>query len=632
MCGIAGIIHSDRSDGVSPDVIRTMCDSLTHRGPDHFGHYVRGPVGLGMRRLSIIDLRTGDQPIPNEDETIWIVFNGEIYNYQHLRKELEAKGHCFRTSSDTEVIVHLYEEFGANCVQHLRGMFAFAIWDSRQHVLLLARDRLGIKPLYYAEMPEGLVFGSELKALLLHPGIRRDVNPDALAEYFVHFCVPGDLSIFKAFKKLPAGYTLTYQHGQSNLTRYWHIQPTPDDSQTEREWIEQLRYHLKDAVESHMVADVPVGAFLSGGLDSGTLIALMAQASTPPIRTFTVGFTTDAGRFDERIAARTVAHRYGTTHHECLLKADVSSILPRLIAAFDEPFADSGAIPNWLVCQETARHVKVALSGLGGDELFGGYERYLGLQLGERYYRIPRMLRLALSTFVQNLPSRNGLSYQADRVKRFVAAGDMPLTDRYRHFISAFGDAQEILHPDVKPLLSHRMTRYEQVTSELTIGHPVDLGLFTDLYLYLPDDLLFLSDRVSMAHSLEVRVPFLDHLLVEFVARIPAHFKVRGLQKKFIFRRTIVDWLPKEHFKMPKQGFSVPMAAWLRGSLRPMLCDLVASQEWRTSGWLNYAAVQQLVDEHLAGRANHESRLWAIVCFKEWERQYRSVSQADMHN
>src|SRR5215471_1945118 len=308
MCGIAGIIHSDRSDGVSPDVIRTMCDSLTHRGPDHFGHYVRGPVGLGMRRLSIIDLRTGDQPIP-------------------------------------------YEEFGANCVQHLRGMFAFAIWDSRQHVLLLARDRLGIKPLYYAEMPEGLVFGSELKALLLHPGIRRDVNPDALAEYFVHFCVPGDLSIFKAFKKLPAGYTLTYQHGQSNLTRYWHIQPTPDDSQTEREWIEQLRYHLKDAVESHMVADVPVGAFLSGGLDSGTLIALMAQASTPPIRTFTVGFTTDAGRFDERIAARTVAHRYGTTHHECLLKADVSSILPRLIAAFDEPFADSGAIPNWLVCQ-----------------------------------------------------------------------------------------------------------------------------------------------------------------------------------------------------------------------------------------------------------------------------------------
>ena len=632
MCGIAGIIHSDGSHSVSPDVIRAMCDSLTHRGPDHFGHYVRGPVGLGMRRLSIIDLQTGDQPIPNEDETIWIVFNGEIYNYRHLRKELEAKGHCFRTTSDTEVIVHLYEEFGANCVQHLRGMFAFAIWDSRQHAVLLARDRLGIKPLYYAEMPEGLVFGSELKALLLHPRIRRDVNPDAIAEYFVHLCVPGDLSIFKAFKKLPAGHTLTYQHGQSNLTRFWHIQPTPDYSQTEQEWIEQLRYHLKDAVESHIVADVPVGAFLSGGLDSGTMVALMAQASTSPIRTFTVGFTTDAGRFDERGTAKIVANRYATTHHECLLEADVSSILPRLIATFDEPFADSGAIPNWLVCQETARHVKVAISGLGGDELFGGYERYLGLQLGERYYRIPRMIRLALSTFAQSLPSRNGLSYQTDRVKRFLAARDMPLADRYRHFISAFWDAQEILHPDVKPLLSHRTTRYEQVTSELTIDHPVDLGLFADLYLYLPDDLLTLCDRVSMAHSLEVRVPFLDHLLVEFVARIPAFFKVRGLQKKFIFRRAITDWLPKAHFKAPKQGFSVPMAAWLRGSLRPMLCDLVASQEWRTSGWLNYVAVQKLVDEHLAGRENHESRLWAVLCFKEWERQYRSVSQAGMHN
>ncbi|PWT72932.1 MAG: asparagine synthase (glutamine-hydrolyzing) [Chloroflexi bacterium] len=534
--------------------------------------------------------------------------------------------------SDTEVIVHLYEELGEQCVNRLRGMFAFAVWDAPKCMLLLARDRLGIKPLYYAEVPEGLVFGSELKAVLTHPEVSREVNPHALAEYFMLLCIPGDLSIYTAVKKLPAAHILTYREGRVCLSRYWHIQPTPDHQLTETDWVERLQYHLRDAVESHMVADVPVGAFLSGGLDSGTMVALMAGASTEPIRTFTVGFATEAGQFDERVAARAIADRYETNHHECLLETDVTSLLPRIVHAFDEPFADSSAIPNWLVCQETARHVKVVLSGLGGDELFGGYERYVGIRLGEAYRRMPRTVRQVLARLAQTLPTGNGLSYRGDRVKRFLIAGEMSLADRYRSFISAFGDVHSILHPDVNALLSQRTYRYDQVVRELNIQHPLDLGLFVDLYLYLPDDLLPLSDRVSMAHSLEVRVPFLDHELVEFVARIPADFKVHGLRKKFLFREAIGGWLPKEHFKLPKQGFSVPMAAWLRGSLRPMLRDLVASQEWRTSGWLNYAAVRRLVEEHLAGRENHECRLWAVLCLKEWERQYRSVSQAGIHN
>jgi asparagine synthase (glutamine-hydrolysing) len=632
MCGIAGIIHSDVSHPVLRESIEKMCDAMTHRGPDDFGHYIDGHVGIGMRRLSIIDLETGQQPITNEDQTIWVVFNGEIYNYRELRKGLEAKGHRFRTTTDTEVIVHLYEDFGDDCVSQLRGMFAFAIWDARRQVLVLGRDRLGIKPLYYAEIPEGLIFASELKALLTHPGISRDIDPQALAEYFTHLCVPGNLSIFKAVRKLPPAHVLVYRQGQMDLRRYWHVQPNPDHSRTEDDWIDELRARLEDSVKIHLVADVPVGAFLSGGLDSATMVALIARASAEAVRTFTVGFTSKAGSFDEREPARVVAQQYATLHQECLLEPDVTDILPRIVHAFDEPFADSSAIPNWLVCQETARHVKVAVSGLGGDELFGGYERYVGLQLGEQYQRIPRPLRSAIAKLVQTLPNGNGSSYFGDRLKRFVAAGDLPLADRYRSFISAFQNVEDILHPDLTTLLgSQRRPRYDRIISELAIRETLDLGLFSDLYLYLPDDLLTLTDRVSMAHSLEVRVPFLDHELVEFVARMPARFKVRGLQKKILFRQAIGPWMPEGHLSRPKQGFSVPMATWLKGPLRPMLSDLVTSREWRESPWLNHSAVRKLVDEHLAGKQNHEVRLWAIVCFREWERQYtggRALSAA----
>jgi asparagine synthase (glutamine-hydrolysing) len=622
MCGIAGFIHSDPARPADAARLRAMTDAMLHRGPDEGGDYVHGPVAIGMRRLSIIDVAGGQQPITNEDGTVWVVQNGEIYNYRALRRELEARGHTFRTTSDTEVIVHGYEQWGPDCVRHLRGMFAFAVWDSRQRTLTLARDRVGIKPLYYAEVGGGLLFASELKALLTQSEVGRELCPGAIAEYFRHLCVPGDLAIFAGVRKLLPGHVLTVQDGKVGLRRYWRVAPEPDDTLREGEWLEQLRERLRDAVESHLVADVPIGAFLSGGLDSGALVALMARASTDPVRTFTVGFASSAGRFDEREAARAVAERYETAHLECLLETKVDAVFPQIVRAFDEPFADSSAIPNWLVCQETARHVKVALSGLGGDELFGGYERYVGLRAGEGYRRIPAPVRHLIAWAVERVPEDAGASYARDRLKRFVRAGELPRRERYRAMISAFGRPTDILHPGLVEQVEGLETRYDAVMDELGAHNTLDLALFSDVAMYLPDDLLTLTDRVSMAHSLEVRVPYLDHELLEFVARMPARFKVRGLQKKWLFRKAVAPWLPDGHLRRPKQGFSVPMAAWLRGPLASMLTDLVDSRACRESPWLNHHAVRRLVTEHVSGQANHEIRLWALVCFMEWERQY----------
>jgi asparagine synthase (glutamine-hydrolysing) len=626
MCGIAGLIHSDVSRPVTSDAVRALCDGLVHRGPDDYGEYVSGHVGIGMRRLSIIDLEGGHQPIPNEDETIWVVLNGEIYNYRCLREDLTARGHRLRTASDTEAIVHLYEEYGADCVSRLRGMFTFAIWDERRRTLLLARDRVGIKPLYYAALPEGLVFASELKALLAHPGIPRAIDSQALAEYFTFLCVPGARSILAGVRKLLPGHLLTYRDGRVDLRRYWQVQPTPDEQVSEQEWIDRLRERLRDAVESHLVADVPVGAFLSGGLDSGSMVALMARASAAPVRTFTIGFSDAAGSFDERAAAREVARHHATRHEECLLSPDIRELFPRIVGALDEPMADSSAVPTWLVCQETVRHVKVALSGLGGDELFGGYERYVGLHLSETYRGLPPLVRRTLA-HVAGLVARNRSSREADRLTRFFEAAELPsVPDRYRGFISAFRRPEHVLRPDVCMALAGSGTRYDDVVRELTAKEAVDWGLFADLYTYLPDDLLTLTDRISMAHSLEVRVPFLDHELIEFVSRIPARFKVRGFRKKILFRRAIRPWVPASHLRRAKQGFSIPLADWLRGPLRSMLGDLASSRHMRESPWLDAAVVHRLVDEHLSGRVTHEVRLWAILCFLEWERQCRTRS------
>lgn len=619
MCGIAGVVYSDRSRRVSPEIVKDMCDRIVHRGPDDYGAYVDGPVGIGMRRLSIIDLHTGHQPICNEDRTVWIVFNGEIYNYRALRERLEKNGHRFATATDTEVIVHLYEEEGVHCVKSLRGMFAFAIWDLGQELLLLARDRIGIKPLYFCENRDGIVFGSELRALLVVEDITRDLNPQAVAEYFTHLCVPGDLSIYQSVRKLLPGHVLVFQRGRSQITRYWSLKMAPDLQVTESEWIEQLQSYFTDAVTSHMVADVPVGAFLSGGVDSGSMVAIMAKYSTVPVRTFTVGFKTGAGQFDETAAARAVATSFHTQHHECLLEADVAALFSRVVGAIDEPFADSSIIPNWLVCQETARHVKVALSGLGGDELFGGYERYLGLDLGEAYLKLPRVLRRTIAALLRHWPAGDGFSYVGDRVRRFAEASERPLAERYRSFIVAFDDVRQILHPDIRSI--GIVSRYAKILKGLNPPHPIDLGMLVDFELYLPDDLLRLSDQISMAHSLEIRVPFMDHEFMEFVARIPARYKIHGFQKKYILKKAMAPWLPEGHMNRPKQGFSIPLAAWLRGSLRSMANDLVQSRRCKESPWINQDCLHRMMKEHMSGQANHEVRLWGVLCFLEWERQ-----------
>jgi asparagine synthase (glutamine-hydrolysing) len=603
-------------------MIRRMCDTLKHRGPDAFGEYVHGNIALGMRRLSIIDLDTGQQPIANEDESHWIVFNGEIYNYRELRKDLQSRGHLLRTHTDTEVILHLYEELGESCVERLRGMFAFAIWDTRRQALVLARDRLGIKPLYFAHLPDALLFASEIKALLAHPEVQRELCPEALFEYFTHLCVPGHLSIFRRISKLAPGQVMTIRGGQVSIRQYWDATPAPVEDRSPDLWIEELRSHLEDAVSSHMVADVPIGAFLSGGLDSGTMVALMSRSATAPVRTFTIGFSFPEGSFDERMPARQVAERYETLHNECLLESEISEVFPALVRTFDEPFADSSAIPNWLICRETSRQVKVALSGLGGDELFGGYERYVGFRMAEGYRRTPSVFRSLVRTLASCLPAGNGSSYHLDRFKRFATFADLPPLERYRCFLAAFKDPAEILHPDLHESARPQHARYQEIVQGLRIHDPLDLPLFADLRLYLPDDLLTLTDRVSMAHSLEVRVPYLDHKLVEFVARMPASLKVRGHQKKYLFRRAVAPWVPHTHLSRVKQGFSIPLASWFRGSLRTLLTDLVGTQACRESPWLNWMAVKRLVDEHLSGRQNHENRLWALLCFLEWERQY----------
>lgn len=627
MCGIAGIAHANNDHPVRAEDISVMCDQIAHRGPDHFGHRVMGHVGLGMRRLSIIDLHTGEQPISNEDGTVWIVFNGEIYNFRSLRRELEAKGHVFRTGSDTEVIVHLYEEFGLECVGKLRGMFAFAIWDERRKRLFIARDRLGIKPLYYVDSGDKFFFASEIKALTAIPKVPRQVSADAVFEYFTHMCVPGALSIYSAIHKLPAGHRLVYESGKTRVEQYWELSQQIDSSKDERTWIELLRERLFDAVSSHMVADVPIGAFLSGGLDSGAMVAMMSRTATDPVRTFTVGFTTEVGRFDERDAARLVVEQYGTNHQECLLESDFASLLPRIVAAFDEPFADSSAIPNWLVCEETSKHVKVAMSGLGADELFGGYQRYMGVRLGEKLQRLPTILKRSIAAGAGAYARLSGSSTtERDRIERFARAAGLQGPSMYRSFIVAFEDASSVLRPEAIAASGASKHYFDEITNRLRGLDPVDFALHCDQLLYLPDDLLSLSDRVSMAHSLEVRVPFLDHELVEFAATIPSSLKLNGLEKKAIFRKAVGTLLPPSHLKLPKQGFSIPIADWLRGPLKPTLMEVTSDPVLGNSDWLNPSVVRRLVKEHLEQSANHENRLWSVLCFLEWERQSKGAS------
>ena len=608
MCGICGL--ATKGGPVDPERLRAMSATLVHRGPDSDGELLDGPVGLAARRLSIIDLELGNQPIANEDGSINVVQNGEIYNYREVRAELEQGGHRFSTRSDTEVLVHLYEEHGKGFAERLRGMFAVAIWDSRSRRLVLARDRFGIKPLYYREGGGELAFASELRALP-----RGDVDPDALEAFLAFNSVPAPHSIFRGTNKLPAGHLLVWENGETRVERYARPAPTEVRAEDPAELAEELRARLRDSVRAHLIADVPVGVLLSGGVDSSLLAALAAQESGEAVHTFSIGF--EERSFDELDDARSVASTYGTRHEELTLRPDAALLLPRLAETFDEPFADSSALPTYLVSELAARHVKVALSGEGGDELFGGYYTYAADLLALRVGRLASAAR----PLVERLPSSSRRASFDYKAKRFVRGANLPPLERHHAW-------KEIFSPDVRAELTGRRSDFDPVdllrarfaetegAELLTRLQDVDLGT------YLVDDLLVKTDRASMAHSLEARVPYLDPVVAGLALALPTRLKVRGLRKKVLLRRAAAPLLPRRIVYGRKRGFSIPAAAWLRGELEPFARDVLAPDTLRRQGFFRPEPVTRLIDRHVAAEEDLSRQLWGLLAFTLWHEHH----------
>jgi asparagine synthase (glutamine-hydrolysing) len=589
---------------------------------------------LGMRRLSIIDVAGGHQPIPNEDETIWVVCNGEIYNFRDLREQLQRRGHTFRTGSDCEVIVHLYEEYGDECVVHLDGMYGFALWDARRRRLLLGRDRLGIKPIYYLDDGVKLVFASEAKAILATPGVQAEIDPVGLHEYLALGYTPAPHSMLRGIKKLPPASLLVCEKGQCTVRRYWQLPTEVDDSLSEDEWAEAVLARLESAVVSQMVSDVPLGAFLSGGIDSSSVVALMARHSTQPVKTYSIGFEGSGGAayYNELPYARRVAELFKTDHREILVKPDVASLLPRLLWHMDEPIADSAFITTYLVAEFARRDVTVILSGVGGDELFGGYRRYLGEYYGHYYNLLPGWLRRqALTRLAQLLPTdRHSPLLDLSRYARsFILANDLPLEERYRAYLQVFS------RPQRERLLRACQTNGDDALDRAlaaTGGDDVLRRLFAaDLATQLPDDLLMLTDKMTMATSLECRVPFLDQQLVELAARMPSRYKIRGRTLKHILKKALAGLLPPDILHRKKRGFGAPMGAWLRDELSPVLSSVLSRESVERRGLFNFAAVQETISLHAANKEDHTDHLLALMNLEIWCRIYLDGrNQADV--
>jgi asparagine synthase (glutamine-hydrolysing) len=619
MCGICGMACSER--GVAPErqAVERMNRRLVHRGPDSDGLFDGGRAILAARRLSIIDLEHGDQPIANEDGSVVVVQNGEIYNHRELRRELERRGHRFRTACDTEVLVHLYEEHGDGFLDRLRGMFALALWDARRQRLLLARDRFGIKPLYYRHAGGTLAFASELKAMLELPGFSREIDPRAVSAYLAFNSIPAPLTIFAEARKLPAGCALAWEEGELAETRYARPAPVPAGQARKGPagaLAAELRETLRDSVRAHLVADVPVGVLLSGGVDSAGLTALAAGESGEPVRTFSIGF--EESSFDELSRARLVAERYSTDHHELVLRPDAAELLPKLVEAFDEPFGDSSAVPTYLVSQLAAGEVKVALSGEGGDELFGGYYTYVADLFAPR---VGRLAALA-APLVEALPSSDSKVSFDYKAKRFVRAARLPALERHHAWKEIFpagsrASLQGEGDPSWDPVDLYR-ERYAETEGAEPLARLQDV----DLGIYLVDDLLVKTDRSSMAHSLELRVPFLDQRVAEFALGLATPLKVRGLAKKRLLRRALAPLLPDEVRRGPKQGFSIPLAAWLRGPLEPFAREVLSPATLTRQGCLDPAAVTPLLDAHCRGREDLSRQLWGLMAFTLWFDRY----------
>lgn len=624
MCGITGFAGLQ-----DLQLLKRMTAALVHRGPDDEGFYSDEHVSLGMRRLSIIDLEGGHQPIHNEDKTIWVVFNGEIYNFKELREELTQKGHAFYTKTDTEVIVHLYEEFGEDCVHHLRGMFAFALWDKNREQLLLARDRIGIKPLHYISYHGKLLFASEIKSLLEFKAYQKEIDLQALFHFLTFLYIPSPYTIFQGIQKLPPGHLLVYRKGEIAIKEYWDL-AFPDiraaRGKRQEEYCEMTRQLLRESVKLHLVSDVPLGVFLSGGLDSSTIVALMADLSSAPIKTFSIGYGEEAKSYNELEYARLIAKRFGTEHYEFILKPDIVEVLPKLVWHLDEPFADSSLIPTFLVSQAARKHVTVALTGIGGDEAFGGYPRYLGAMLASSYEKIPRWVRKSFAQAIDFLPESTQSRNLAGWTKRFIKGGLLSQRDRYLSWVSFFDEAglRALLTKSLIAELEkvdpwdHHRNLYENSNAPDRIGKI----LYLDVKTYLADDLLMIGDKMSMADSLELRVPFCDHKLMEFAAKIPGELKFKGLRLKSLFKKAMAGLLPQEILIRKKQGFMVPLAPWFQKDLKGFTLDLLSESNIQKRGYFNPNYIHWMLDQHYTGKQNLTDQIFALLTLELWHRIY----------
>lgn len=623
MCGIHGLYRFD-GQRVEPAMLSAMGNQTVHRGPDDEGQHIDGPCGIAMRRLSIIDLAGGHQPISNADESLWLVCNGEIYNFRELREELQGLGFRFKTGSDSEVVLHAYDAFGDEFVHRLNGMFDFALWDGRRKRLLIGRDRIGVKPLYVLQDGQRLAFATEAKALLALPGVSAELDRAQLASYLHlgYAAAPG--SMFKGIRKLPPATLLAIENNQVREWRYWRLPNAIERSVSEAEWIARVKARLEESVRMQMVSDVPIGAFLSGGVDSSAVVGFMARHSEQPIRTYAIGFEGGVAEnlYNELPYARQVSKLFGTEHHEIVVKPDVVSLLPKLLWHMDEPVADTAFITTYLVSEFARRDVKVILSGVGGDELFGGYRRYLGGHYAERFHRLPGFVRSVARTVANRLPSdrHSGLLNTLRLAKGFIASADMHADDRYRSYL-------QVLARDVVSgmLLEPGAGAPDPLGDAFALaGSNDDLNRMfaVDAETQLPDDLLLLTDKMSMAVSLECRVPLLDHELVELAASIPASLKVKGGRLKHLMKESLADLLPADILDRKKRGFGTPMGAWLKRDLAPVLRQLLSQESVVRRGLFRHDAIAGLMADHEANRADGTDGLLSLMNLEIWSRIY----------
>jgi len=623
MCGICGIYNFKTDQPVSRDLLKAMADTLIHRGPDEEGVYISGSLGLGHRRLSIIDLGGGHQPMTNEDQTVWVVFNGEIYNFGELQDGLVQKGHIFKTRSDTEVIVHLYEEYGERCFQYLRGMFAIAIWDARNRKLLLARDRVGKKPLFYFYDGSRIIFASEMKAILKVPGIPRELDLEALSDYFSLLYIPAPKSIFKQVRKLRPAHYLVISDQDFREVEYWDIGFARTLELSEEEWCARLLDAYREAVRIRLISDVPLGAFLSGGIDSSSVVALMSELMGGPVMTSSIGF--DEEEFNELDYARLVVSRFNTDHHEEIVRPDAAGILKKLTWHYDEPFADSSAIPTYYVSKVARKQVTVALSGDGGDENFAGYRRYY---FDQRENRLRAFLPLSIrrpifGTLAAVYPKADW----APRIFRgkatFESLACSPI-EGYFLSMSAFRPAfkERLLHQEVKRELAgyDSLEVFRYYYEKADTQDPLSRIQYVDIKTYLTDDILVKVDRASMANSLEVRAPILDHKFMELAATIPSSLKLRGRTGKYILKKALTGIVPEEILTRRKMGFAVPLARWFRNELKDMAYEVIFTPS--EDGLLDKSTIQQIWKQHQSNLRDRSTELWALLMFRMWQREF----------